>query len=593
MTEGHETVQRQVKGAGVIHRNRYHLFALVSLALVCTAIYGHTLHAPFVLDDYYHITQNPHIRVTDLNPAALYAAAFDSPSSRRAVANLSFALNYYFSGYNVVGYHLVNIAVHFINGVLVYLLAGVLFRLLLGPSPARETDSPGTTAHRQEAPSTGFIAMATALIFVAHPLQTESVTYIVQRMNSLATMFYLLAFLLYLYGRLSRDRWRIGVLLAGSCMAWGLALGTKEIAATLPLVILVSELYFFSDPRQGRGVKRNLAFLVVLMALLFAVSYLYFGGSPLNSIDVSYRDRDFTMVQRVLTQFRVIIFYLGLTLLPLPSRLSLHHTITASTSLLEPVTTLLSLCAMALLLGFAIVASKRSRVVSFCILWFFIHLAIESSVIGLEMVFEHRLYLPSVGIALLVSYAAFCLPRRSSLAVITIALIVTGLGTATVVRNDVWSDRIALWTDVIAKSPKSARGHAILATIMRERGSSKTAAQHYDRAVALDPAYVAKAHNRKGYALYTQGLLDEAMVHFVNAIGLQPEYANAHNNLGVILSARGRFDEAVRHFSIALASSPDNPRVQVNLERARQRLLSVSPSDAATPAGPGSGLTNQ
>ena len=195
------------------------------------AIYSNTLKGPFVFDDHGNVYDNPFIiRVTELDLQKLYDAGIKS-CCPRPVANISFALNYYFGRYDVTGYHVVNIVIHLLAGVLVYLLASVTFRQLF------------RTEHRETVPvgdrAIAWMSLFAACIFVTHPLQTQAVTYIVQRMTSMAAMFYLLSLVLYIYGRLSRQRWMRWLLWAGCLISWVLALGSKQVAATLPLSVVL------------------------------------------------------------------------------------------------------------------------------------------------------------------------------------------------------------------------------------------------------------------------------------------------------------------------------------------------------------------
>lgn len=179
---------------------KYHWICVIAICLTCITTYSNTLNSPFVFDDIPNIKENTFIRLTDLDIQKLYDAGFRSVASNRPVANVSFALNYYYGGYDVKGYHIVNIAVHLINGILIYLLALNIFRQM-SRMPCEEKE-------RIRITSIPLISLFAALIFVTHPIQTQSVTYMVQRMNSMAVMFYLLAMLLYIRGRLSQITWR-------------------------------------------------------------------------------------------------------------------------------------------------------------------------------------------------------------------------------------------------------------------------------------------------------------------------------------------------------------------------------------------------
>jgi Flp pilus assembly protein TadD len=535
----------------------YHLIAILAICLLCIIIYSNTLNSSFVFDDFHNIKENPYIRLTDLDFDKLYDAGFKSPSSNRPVANISFAINYYFGKYDVTGYHIVNILIHLINGIIVYLLARIIFKQLSNVLKYRIPQSPN--------PPIPFMSLFAALLFTAHPLQTQSVTYIVQRMNSMAVMFYLLAFVLYIYGRLSRIRWKRWTLWAGCFVSWILALGSKQIAATLPFILLLYEWYFFQDLSKD-WFKENLKYFLGLIVLSGLVALIYLGALPFDKILASYTDRDFTIWERLLTQFRVLVFYLGLLLYPHPSRLNLLHHFTTSHSLFDPITTFFSLLIIVCLIGIAIYLARRQRLISFCILWFFIHLVIESSIVGLEMIFEHRLYLPMFGFALLVPYLLFhlfLLKQRSWALIISVSIIVS-LGTATFLRNRIWHDRITLWSDVVSKSPQSHRAHYNLGSDLTRQGSHTEAIAHFSEALRLKPDY-AKAHNNLGVALEAQGRVKEAIDHYSEALMIKPEFAEAHYNLGVALEGQGRLKEAIDHYSEALMIKPEFAEAHNNL----------------------------
>jgi tetratricopeptide (TPR) repeat protein len=568
--------------------------AVLAIAVLCVGFYSNTWSSPFHFDDAANIEDNRYVRVTELGLRPLHEAGFKSPSSSRPVANVSFALNYYLAGYDVTGYHAVNLLVHFANGVLVYFLALVTLRL-------------SGIRHRER------IALFAALVFTAHPVQTQAVTYIVQRMSSLAAMFTLLALLLFVRGRLGPADGRRWALWAGSFASWLLALGSKQNAITLPVVILLYEWFFFRD-LSSDWLRRNSKIFLGLAALLVGVALLYLRGDPGNLL-VGYADRDFTPTERVLTQLRVVVFYISLLVFPAPSRLNLIHAFPTSHSLFDPITTLLCLLLLIGLLALAIALARNHRLVSFCMLWFFVHLAVESSVVSLEMAFEHRLYLPLVGFALFASWLLFSRSsKKQSLAGGIAVCVVAALGAATYVRNETWRDGVTLWSDVLAKNPRSHRGHYNLGVQLEARGRIDEAARHYTEAIRIAPRFAeahnnlgtalagkgrgeeairhynaaleidpefAKAHNNLGMALSAQGRFDEAEHHYAEALRLVPDYAKAHNNLGVTLARQGRLEEASRQFAEALRVEPDYPEARKNLEQASQLMTRSRPRASA------------
>ena len=535
---------------------KFHLIVVFSIALLCIIIYSNTLNSPFAFDDFPNIKKNPYFRVIDLDFQGLYDAGFKSPNPTRPVANISFALNYYFGKYDVKGYHVVNITIHIINGILVYLLALIIFQ--------QASNIPNQKIPQFRGASIPLISFFTALIFISHPVQTQSVTYIVQRMNSMSAMFYLMSLLLYINGRLTRIKWRRWALFCGCLVSWIMALGSKEIAGTLPFIVLLYEWYFFQDLGSD-WFRKNIKYFFGLFAVLVLVVLIYLGWSPFDKILATYANRDFTMAERVLTQFRIVVLYISLLFYPYPSRLNLLHHITTSSSLLEPITTLLSLLIIAGLIGLAIYLAGRQRLISFCILWFIINLVIESSVIGLEMIYEHRLYLPMLGFALIVSCLLFhFLSKRRLWAIVVSSVVILSLGTATYARNRVWQGCITLWSDVLSKSPQSHRAHHNLGVVLMEQERLTEAVSHFSEALRIKPDY-AIAHNNLGTALKEQGSLKEAISHFSEALRIRPDYAEAHNNLGTSLARQGKLKEAVGHFFKALRIKPDFADAHYNL----------------------------
>ena len=303
--------------------------------------------------------------------------------AKPAVANISFALNYYMHQYDQAGYRAVNIAI---------LVAGLAFFFLIKTTViiARErTSGPGIL----EGLDPAHVAFFAMLVWVVHPLHTQSVTYIVQRMNSMASMFYILSMLCYVRGRLGTGRTRWGLYLV-SIVTGALAIGSKEIATTLPFFILLYEWYFFRD-LSWEWARRQVLPVIGIIAFVLLLLVLFAGVHFLQYILVAYYFREFTMLQRVLTELGVVVFYLSQILLPHPSRLNLEHDFPLSNSLFEPATAA-SLGLIVVLLALAAVTARKNRLLSFAILWFFGNLAIESSFIGLEIIFDHRTYLPSI-----------------------------------------------------------------------------------------------------------------------------------------------------------------------------------------------------
>lgn len=526
-------------------------FLIVAVAaLLVVFCYMGALGGPFVFDDEPNIAENRFIRIAELDPSGLYAAAFKSPLANRPVANLSFALNYYFTGVNVVGFRIVNLLTHIINGFLLFGLA-------------RSTFETPALSGRKEAGS--LIAALAALVWMVHPLHTQSVAYIVQRMTSLAVLFYLSSMLCYVRARLlpAGDR-RRSAFYIGCGVAGLLALGSKEIAATLPAFLYLYEWYFFQG-LQREWLRRSLPALAGVCLLSAAVALVFIGSrDPLQEILAPYADGSFSAGQRLLTQARVVCFYISLMLWPDPARLNLDHDFPFSLSLLDPAATLPALLALAGILAGAVVLARREPLISYAILWFFGNLVIESSVIRLETVFEHRTYLPSVMPVLAGTAFLFRVLRRRALAVAALTAVTLLWSAWTWQRSQVWGDAVALWQDCVRKSPSKARPYNNLGSALSESNRLQEAATNFQKAIDLRPGY-GDAHYNLGYAWIRLGRMQDGVQQLQEAVRLEPKNYMAYNNLGVAYLLQNSYREAARHLQLAVDLAPEFGPARNNL----------------------------
>jgi Tfp pilus assembly protein PilF len=288
------------------------------------------------------------------------------------------------------------------------------------------------------------------------------------------------------------------------------------------------------------------------------------GSHPFDKILNTYTTRDFTVGQRVLTEFRVVIFYLSLLILPRPSRLTLEHDYALSHSLWDPVTTILALGFIAGLLGLAIYLARKERILSFCILWFLGNLVIESSVIGLEIIFEHRLYLPSMFLSLVAVMLFYRYLKPKWLQAMMLSIVVVVCAFWTFERNKVWQDEMTFYSDCVKKSPNKARPRNSLGGALFDQGRAKEAIAQYTESLRLDPDY-ASAHYNLGIALAERGDATEAIKHYQEALRINPKDASVHTNLGIELYSMGKIDEALDHYSKALKINPDFENAHIQL----------------------------
>ncbi len=365
-----------------------HLIAIGLIVGVALVAYSNTFHVPFHFDDRPDIVENPNVHLNVFTWDGLGRLIKNTYAvTIRVFSFYTLALNYYFGGFNVFGYHLVNFLIHIASGIFLY-----CFLLLTLNLPSLK-EKYGSISYK--------VALFSSLIFISHPIQTQSVTYIVQRMASMAGMFYLLSFVLYIKGRRSTG-WPRVFYFGGTVLSYLLGVFSKENVAILPLFIALYEFYFFQNFDLSPKGKKILFALLGMLLALGVLGFIVWGGRYMQEVKEGYEYRaslsvPFTMWERILTQSRVVLYYLSLLAFPHPSRLNLDYDFPVSKTILDPPTTLISILIIAGLIGYSIWTAKKRPVLSFCILWYFGNLVIESSIFPLEMVYEHRLYLPAVG----------------------------------------------------------------------------------------------------------------------------------------------------------------------------------------------------
>ena len=553
-------------------------FALVFIVIVLVAgvIYSNIYHCPFVFDDPPQIEEKVIIR--DL---ANYFS-FEAFLKPRPIVDLTFALNYRFGELTVFGYHLVNVLIHIINGFLVYFLALTIFKQLA--NAPQSPNPPIPQFLNSSIPQ--LISLFSALIFVAHPIQTQAVTYTVQRYASLAAMFYMASVLFYLKARVRQQRselarrqsgggqrafsFKLSACFALSIICGMLAFLSKQSTASLPAAIILVE-YLFID-RTWQGWKKKIVWFTPVF-IVFAIFVLYVcgffsGGHEGRGLleDVSDLMQEPDTVGRwsyLCTQFNVLVIYIRLLFLPVGQNLDYVYPFKSG---FFDAYTPLAFMFLAALAALGIWNRKKRPVITFGIFWFFITLSVESSIIPIrDALFEHRLYLPMFGFALIVSYLLFHLLSKKRLwAIVISGSIIVSLGTATYLRNRVWQDPVTLWSDVISKNPQNHRAHTNLGIDLYKQGSHKEGIGHYTEALRIKPDS-ANAHYNLGVAKERQGKLEEAVSHYTEALRINPDSAKAHTNMGVTLGRQGNLERAITHFSEALRIKPDSAEAHTNL----------------------------
>ena len=389
--------QQDIPGAGRRQgKPRQIPWSLISILLICLLgiiAYSNSFDCSFHFDDTLTIVNN--IAIRDLSNVK----AWWSFAPSRPIGFLSFALNYHFHRLDVWGYHLVNLAIHIVNAVLVWWLV-----MLTMATPVMKAQP--VSRHK------GAMALFTALLFVSHPLATQSVTYIVQRLASLATLFYLLSLALYVKGRLgegNKER-RVLFFYTGSILCAVLGMLTKEIVFTLPFALILYEFSFIKTGTWKIDIKdRGIQIPVIILVIFVVLFFLNFSVDIFNPIPPLLNqgyDYPITAWEYLLTQFSVILTYIRLFIVPVNQNLDYDYPI--SHSLLEW-HTLFGLLSLAGILVLGILVFRRYRLIAFGIFWFFLTLSVESSIIPISqnVIFEHRTYLPGLGFFLVLTGIVF------------------------------------------------------------------------------------------------------------------------------------------------------------------------------------------
>lgn len=414
------------------------------LLVLVALVYWPGLSGYFLFDDFPALVDNTRIHVTGLSLHEIWRAAtsFAPEGTGRQLVMASFALNYALGGLDPWGWKLGGLLVHLLNALLIYFLCQRLMALA------------GWARYRKTA------ALVVALLWAVHPLQVSSVLYVVQRMETLCLSFILLALLAYLKGR--------GVQRAGGQGWWWLAacfplfllaLGCKESALLLPLFTLCLELTFLHFDGRAPGQRRFWCWGYVIGCVLALVVFVAV-VIPIYGAQESYAIRDFNVLERVLTQLRVLPMYLGQILFPLPSSMPFYYDdFVPSTSLLQPWTTLAGAALLAGILFLAWFLRNRLPLFALGVFWFFAAHAITSNVFALELVFEHRNYFALLGVLLALAELVRRVPVQDgpAIKVAAVAAIVLGVGVLGMIRAATWGDRLLLATELAALNPKSAR----------------------------------------------------------------------------------------------------------------------------------------
>lgn len=504
------------------------------LVLVTALAYGNTFGGPFIFDDKPAILENPTIRRLWPLTEALNPPSLGSGVTGRPVINLSLALNYAISGEAPWSYHALNLLIHAGAGLALF---GLVRRTLQTPGRPE-------ILRRNARP----LGAAVAALWLLHPLQTESVTSIIQRTESLMGLFYVLTFYAFIRGVQSARPAGWFALSVASCL---LGMGAKEVMVSAPLLVLLYDRTFVAGTFRAAW-RQRWRYYLGLAATWVLLGWLVLQGGGSRGEAAGF-GLGLTPWTYALTQCKAIALYLKLTLWPQPLVFDYGTDVVQTLGAVWLQAWLL----LALATG-TIVALWRRPAVGFLGAAFFAILAPSSSVVPLvsQTIAEHRMYLPLAAVlALLVIWAGAHFTRAAVWTAAVVAVVFAGL---TWERNRDYRSELGLWTDTVTKLPANARARVNLAEILINTGRPAEAFVHASEAVRLRPGYP-EAQTNLGIALAQTGRPADALLPCRAAVELNPRYARGHSNLAVVLAQLGQLPEAITHLQTALQLAPDSP----------------------------------
>jgi tetratricopeptide (TPR) repeat protein len=517
--------------------------AAVVLAVAALAAFQNSFRVPFLFDDARAILENPGIRRLWPLRSAFWPQSAVLTVSGRPVANLTLAINYALSGTNVWSYHALNLLIHILSGLALF---GIVRRTLLRPVLQARFG-------RDALP----LALVIALLWTLHPLQTEAVTYVIQRVESLMGLFYLLTLYGFVRSVESPRPFRWQVCTVAACL---LGMATKEVMATAPLLVLLYDRTLLSSRVAGTfrsALQQRPRFYLALFATWLPLAGMV-ASTGWNRGATAGFNVGIAPWTYWLTQFEAVARYLWLSVWPHPlvfeyGTFWVHHF-----GDVAPYALVVVPLAVATL-----VALRRWPVWGFVGAWFFAILAPTSVVPGtIQMIVEHRMYLPLAAVitlAVLGIHAA--VGRRSWMIFAVLAL---GLGILTARRNEDYRSELAIWSDTVAKRPDNPRARNGMALALDHVGRIPEAIQQFEAALRLTPGDV-EVHDNLGVTLEHAGRIAEATQHYETALRLKPNFPEAHSNLGNALLRTGKVPEAIQQYEEALRLRPDYAEAQYNL----------------------------
>ncbi len=571
-----EEEKGNISGNKTNNTNLFPVVLLSGLVLLTFLAYIRSLHAPLFFDDLIYI-----------RPLMLKSIMHSLSLSVRSVSVLSFALNYHFWGMNLVAFRITNLIFHISSA----LSASYLTYITLTLPSVRDINK-----KFGEGETPLYIALLVATLFLLHPIQTSTVNYITQRMAIMAAMFSFVGLIFYIKGVTNRGK-KFMLFYSLSALSFVLAIFSKENATMVLLMLPVFDLFFLSSFRWSEFRKRFITLSVLLISMALIVTFrlgatgfiekiiavLSNPNRPMEGYGWSGMGINWTPIEYLLTELRVVSRYIFLVLIPVPSFMTFDYSnaYPLSKSLLNPVTTLVSFFFLASLLFLSLRYRKKIPFISFGILWYLVTISLESFIaLGLDPYFEHRNYLPSYGLflalATLLSYVDKPWIKISKEKIILFAVV--SLFVLTFVRNGVWREGRLLWEEAVEKAPNNVRARVNLGVAYVDNGLIDKALEQYQTVLKMQPDNP-EAHLNLGEVFFRKGLVDEAIEEYQKALNSAQQVRALHKtdtliertnsdiyyNLGTAFQKKGLTDKAIEQYQTALKIRPDFAEAYVNL----------------------------
>jgi tetratricopeptide (TPR) repeat protein len=540
-------------------RKKLNIF-LILLAVIFV-IYLSSITTAFVFEDIADID------TTSLSSYSVVEILKGMKNPIRVLTNLSFAINYYFAGGNTASYYVINVLLHVINSFLVFLLTFKIMTLNIfrgsninvkGSSRFYNTsirdDNIGMYGHEENARNTAFMA---AVLFAVHPISIYAVSYIAQRATLLCSAFYLSSMISFINSKtaanedIERKNFR-------ACIFLGiLALLCRETAVTIIPVLFAFEVIFF-DVKRNELLKKAVFYLslILLLEILFLIL-------PSSFFKTACYDNSFNIYERLLTQSRVLLFYVSMILFPTPDRLSLEYDIARSTSMIEPVSTVLSLAVISAVIVTAYIRRKKNPFFSFLTVWYFITLLVES-ILPLETAYLHRVYLASYAIFFAFGYFAMFLYEKvrsrktaTVLLIILFSFIIILLSAVTVKELGAFRSSVSLYEDAYKASPKKEKVLYNLAKAYFDAEKFKKAEEFYSKVIELNKNNIA-AYFELANTYFKMERYSRAEEYYKKTKLLDMNFTGAYSKLGDLYVKVRQYELAIKEFEAVVSLDTGN-----------------------------------